>query len=376
MEAKKVILFKNHGTTFMKTTSQARREKIQKTRSTRKNRLVKNNIDTYFQSLITSKIEENLIDKEKPKSDPNEKIIRFGNSSFRYIKHRISTTGAIEQRLIRRSVTNFNSKNPVLRKKFFQKILKKRVKKKEKAIKKIGDFEKIKSLQRIKKDLIYSQYKAQAQKQDFEFSRKRLGIRAKENHKRVHLDDFDTFYKAASGKEIEFLEKKILYEEAKNSKQENRFKRKLGMVRVKMQAGVKLGEVLFRNREILMKDGLTKAVRYALRRENLLAIQAKFYEVIEKNPAVFKCPLLVAMRKKAKKESLYMAGGGDSTPSFIEFEPELSEKLHHSRAKLVRFRSSKAILVAFFGLKFSPFLCFGVGVMADFCSQLIFQQRN
>jgi len=94
-----------------------------------------------------------------------------------------------------------------------------------------------------------------------------------------------------------------------------------------------IGESLFKNRELLTNPNLTKDERYKLRRENLLVIQEKFYEIMEKNPHIFKIQFLLFRRKKLLKEKKYR---GFIRPDKIDYEPTIEYNIRCKFSKQVK----------------------------------------
>lgn len=90
-------------------------------------------------------------------------------------------------------------------------------------------------------------------------------------------------------------------------------------------------EIIRANRKVLLKDGLSKMERYRLRRINLLVIQEKFFEVMEKNPKIFKISLLTHRRKAILKERRF----GKVKEDFIDFEPDEGEEVAFKKSKVV-----------------------------------------
>jgi hypothetical protein len=104
-------------------------------------------------------------------------------------------------------------------------------------------------------------------------------------------------------------------------------------VRMKLHYETKtsMSEVLKMNREKLLQDGLSKDERYNLRRQNMLAIQEKFYDVMEAHPSIFKIPFLLVNRKKQLKDRKY----NEEEKEVIDYEPEIRTDTIYTRTKTV-----------------------------------------
>lgn len=150
----------------------------------------------------------------------------------------------------------------------------------------------------LKKDLIYTQYKMTAD--DTKFETNRLISHKRETRSKKHIDTAD-LEKCKDNFNFLYLEKKI----SDQLKKEEDLRLKLQKTvrrKVNFDEEKPMWEILSENRQKLLKDGLSKEERYALRRENLVAIQGKFFEVMEANPEIFKIPCLQIQRKKILKE--------------------------------------------------------------------------
>ena len=77
---------------------------------------------------------------------------------------------------------------------------------------------------------------------------------------------------------------------------------------------------------------MSKEERYALRRENLIAIQGKFFDVMEANPEIFKIPCLQMQRKKILKERKHQEFDESDK---IEFEQNMLAEHHLISGKVV-----------------------------------------
>lgn len=115
-------------------------------------------------------------------------------------------------------------------------------------------------------------------------------------------------------------------EEKKKLMEQQKMKRKVNFNKKKT-----MQQILKENRELLLGDNLSKTERYRLRRMNLIAIQDKFYDVMEKNPKIFKIPLLIHTRKAILKERKY----DKNIPDFIDFEPDEKSEEIFKKSKIV-----------------------------------------
>lgn len=125
-------------------------------------------------------------------------------------------------------------------------------------------------------------------------------------------------------------EREVLKENVKRKQTEEAEENKIAR-KVTFKQKRTMQEILKENREILKEDNIPKKERYVLRRMNLLAIQDKFYDVMERHPEIFNIPLLMHHRKITLRDRKY----GKLNPDFIDFEPdECSEKVFKKSKKV------------------------------------------
>ena len=125
---------------------------------------------------------------------------------------------------------------------------------------------------------------------DMKFDKNRLVSLKRETRSKKHIDTAD-LEKCKDNFNFLYLEKKISDQMKKDEEQRLKLQKTVRR-KVNFDEEKPMWEILSENRQRLLKDGLSKEERYALRRENLVAIQGKFFDVMEANPDIFKISCL------------------------------------------------------------------------------------
>jgi hypothetical protein len=98
-------------------------------------------------------------------------------------------------------------------------------------------------------------------------------------------------------------------------------------------------DVLKKNNAILLGENsneLSEQEFHRLKKENLLAIQKRFYDLMENNPLIFKIPHLLHQRKKHIKEVTFIKnGGGNIEEEKISFYKTTTKKERMINAQIV-----------------------------------------
>jgi hypothetical protein len=156
-------------------------------------------------------------------------------------------------------------------------------------------YKQCKTFNKVKRDMLFFNYKEADV--DYKFERKRLFNNNRETMTKKQLDTAD-LDRGKNRFDYRYLEHKVNDSLMREEKDRMRLKKTVRR-KVLYETNKSMSEVLKLNRAVLLQDGLSKEERYRLRRQNLLAIQEKFFDVMEANPEIFKIPYLLAMRKKA-----------------------------------------------------------------------------
>lgn len=93
-------------------------------------------------------------------------------------------------------------------------------------------------------------------------------------------------------------------------------------------------DILTRNNAVLMGEdfqNLAPEEYHRLKKENILTIQNKFYELMEKNPLIFKIPHLLHQRKKHLKEVTFIQNSGGQ----VEEEKMTFTKVTNKKERLI-----------------------------------------
>lgn len=166
---------------------------------------------------------------------------------------------------------------------------------------------------------------------DTKFDTNRLVSLKRETRSKKHIDTAD-LEKCKDNFNFLYLEKKISDQIKKDEEQKLKLQKNVRR-KVNFDEEKPMWDILSENGQRLLKNGLSKEERYTLKRENLIAIQGKFFDVMEANPEIFKIPCLQMQRKKILKERKHLEFDESDK---IQFEPNMISEHHITTGKIVR----------------------------------------